>query len=483
MDQLSSFSYILLILLTFLLLRRRPLRLRNLPPTIPGAVPIIGHLHLLARNRMQPIHRTLADISAAHGPTLLLHFGSRPVLVVSSPSAANECLTANDLTFANRPPLLSGKYFGFNYSTLGSVSHGPLWRNLRRIASVELLSPARVQAFVDIRADEVRSLIRRLRRPAGGGDDGGWRRVEMKSELKEATFNMMTRMIDGRTYYGEDETVAPEAGLRFRQMIEESFRQTGSASLEDFVPLARWRREAAAEEQTVIDVMLSLQEAEPTIYSDEIVMGMIWVLIAAGTDTSAGTIEWALSLLLNHPESQKKARDEIDRIVGHGRLISDADLPQLPYLQNIINETLRLFPAGPLLAPHFSSKDCTVQGYRIPKGTMLLINAHAMNRDPQLWKEPESFMPERFKEEEAGGGAFMPFGKGRRSCPGQAMALHAVKTKIKKREKLEAGVLLLCLTSDQEIKEPVFPQAGIQRTIVCSSHMQQLERQIREEQI
>ncbi|KAK8936822.1 Cytochrome P450 81D1 [Platanthera zijinensis] len=154
---------------------------------------------------------------------------------------------------------------------------------------------------------------------------------------------------------------------------------------------------------------------------------MIWVLIAAGTDTSAGTMEWALSLLLNHPESQKKARDEIDRIVGHGRLISDADLPQLPYLQNIIKETLRLFPAGPLLAPHFSSKDCTVQGYRIPKGTMLLINAHAMNRDPLLWKEPESFMPERFKEEEEdGGGAFMPFGKGRRSCPGQAMALHVV---------------------------------------------------------
>lgn len=144
-------------------------------------------------------------------------------------------------------------------------------------------------------------------------------------------------------------------------------------------------------------------------------------LIIAGTDTVAITLEWALSNLLNHQEILKKARIEIDNKIGLDRLVDEPDIVNLPYLQNIILETLRLYPAAPLLLPHLSSEDCQVGGYDMPRGTMLVMNVWAIHRDPELWEESERFKPERFdKEGEAQ--KVMPFGLGRRSCPGAGLA-------------------------------------------------------------
>ncbi|RAL46699.1 hypothetical protein DM860_004978 [Cuscuta australis] len=131
----------------------------------------------------------------------------------------------------------------------------------------------------------------------------------------------------------------------------------------------------------------------------------------------------ALSILLNHPTVLHKARSEIDDVVGPDRVMDEDDLPKLKYLQNIITETLRLFPAAPLLVLHYSSADCKIAGYDIPRGTMLLVNAWAIHRDPNLWEDPMSFRPERFD-----GGAhvelteLLPFGMGRRSCRGAGLA-------------------------------------------------------------
>ncbi|XP_027171565.1 cytochrome P450 81D1-like [Coffea eugenioides] len=121
------------------------------------------------------------------------------------------------------------------------------------------------------------------------------------------------------------------------------------------------------------------------------------VMLTAGTDTSSVTIEWALSLLLNHPEVLEKARAELDAQVGTDRLIDEHDLSNLSYLHNIILETLRLYPAAPMLLPHESSVDCKIGGYNIPRGTNLLVNGWAVHKDPNVWDDPTSFKPERFK--------------------------------------------------------------------------------------
>lgn len=146
------------------------------------------------------------------------------------------------------------------------------------------------------------------------------------------------------------------------------------------------------------------------------------MLLTAGTDTSAVTMEWALSHLLNNPESLKKAKHEVDTQIGQGeRLIEEQDISKLPYLQAIISETLRLTPAAPMLVPHYASNDCTIHGYDVPQGTMVLVNAWAIHRDPKEWDEPTSFKPERHERSEVHA-KLVAFGVGRRSCPGSAMA-------------------------------------------------------------
>jgi len=169
-------------------------------------------------------------------------------------------------------------------------------------------------------------------------------------------------------------------------------------------------------------------------------------LIAGGTDTTAVTLEWALSSLLNNPEVLNKARDEIDRMIGVDRLLEESDIPNLPYLQNIVSETLRLYPAAPMLLPHVASKDCKVGGYDMPRGTMLLTNAWAIHRDPLLWDDPTSFKPERF-EKEGEAKKLMPFGLGRRACPGSGLAQRLVT--------LSLGSLIQCFEWERIGEEEV----------------------------
>lgn len=175
----------------------------------------------------------------------------------------------------------------------------------------------------------------------------------------------------------------------------------------------------------------------------------IQVMLAAGTDTSSGTMEWALSLLLNNPESLAKSQTEIDNQIGQSRLIEESDLANPPYLSGIINETLRMYPSGPLLVPHESSEDCTVGGFHVPRGTMLLVNAWAIHNDPKLWLQPEQFKPERFLnvQEERDGFIWLPFGTGRRGCPGEGLANRIVG--------IALGSLIQCFEWERRSEEMV----------------------------
>ncbi|KAF5961919.1 cytochrome P450 81D11-like [Camellia sinensis] len=198
---------------------------------------------------------------------------------------------------------------------------------------------------------------------------------------------------------------------------------------------------------TMIDHLLSLQESQPEYYTDDIIKGLIAVMILAGTDTSAVTMEWAMSLLVNHPEVLKKARAEIDTHVGQDRLIDEHDLSKLHYLQAIISETFRLFPTAPFLVPHVSSGDCIIGGFNVPCGTLLLVNAWAIHRGPKVWDDPTSFKPERFEGGEVKGHKLMPFGMGRRACPGSGLAQRVVG--------LALGSLIQCFEWKRVTKEAV----------------------------
>ncbi|KAG0452125.1 hypothetical protein HPP92_025852 [Vanilla planifolia] len=212
----------------------------------------------------------------------------------------------------------------------------------------------------------------------------------------------------------------------FMQAIVEEHRIRKARAVEG-------RKEADEEEEesnnrgrhkTMIEALLSLQKEQPGLYTDRYIKSLLLGLLTGGTDTTSNVIEWAISLLLNNPEIFERAREEIVENVGEARLVEESDLGNFPYLHCIIQETLRMYPAGPLI-PRESIKECKVGGYIIPPRTILLTNAYAIQRNPKLWVEPMKFIPERFLNDAKlqMEGKMLPFGKGRRSCPGEGLAM------------------------------------------------------------
>ncbi|XP_071686728.1 cytochrome P450 81Q32-like [Rutidosis leptorrhynchoides] len=414
----------------------------------PPSIPIIGHLHLLNGS----IHRVLQHLSSEYGPIMALKFGSRPVVVVTSPSLAEECFKQNDIVLANRPRLLSGKYFDYEYTSIGAVSYGRLWRDLRHVLTVELLSTTRLKSYMSIREHEVRSLIKSLYQDTSQD----FTKVEMRSRTHGLSFNVLTTMIFNKRYFGTDVKNIKEAN-KFKSLIKDVCEISKATNPGDFITVLRWidfqgykkkvlklqheydcfsqnlideiRNERTScsstkkgKDKTFIDTLLSMQESNQKCYTDNMIKGNIMRLLQAGTDTSSMTIEWAMSLLLNHPNVLKKARTELDKNIGQERLVQESDLPNLSYIQCIINETLRLFPTAPLLVPHEASEDCTIGGFDVAGGTMVLVNVWAIHRDPKLWDDPLSFRPERFEKMGKEEYRFIPYGMGRRQCLGSGLA-------------------------------------------------------------
>lgn len=150
-------------------------------------------------------------------------------------------------------------------------------------------------------------------------------------------------------------------------------------------------------------------------------------IFGAGTETSAAATEWALAELINNPSAMAKATEEIDAEIGKTRPLQESDLPNLPYLQAVVKETLRLHPTAPLLVRE-ATEPCAVAGFHVPESTRLLVNVWAIGRDPAHWDDPLQFRPERFLGENGRAHHqhrfdLMPFGSGRRSCPGAALTL------------------------------------------------------------
>ncbi|RCV40785.1 hypothetical protein SETIT_9G083300v2 [Setaria italica] len=450
--------------------RRKGKGAQQLLPS-PPAVPFLGHLHLVKT----PFHAALIRLAARHGPVFSLRMGSRRAVVVSSPECARECLTENDVCFANRPRSPSTGLVSFDGAMLSMASYGPYWRNLRRVAAVQLLSAHRVACMTPVISTEVRAMVRRMDHAAVAAP-GGAARVQLKRRLFELSLSVLMETIartkTSRTEANADTDMSPEAN-EFKQIVDQIIPYLGTANRWDYLPVLRWfdvfgvrnkildavtRRDAflkrlidavrqrlddgsESENKSMIAVLLTSKKSEPEVYTDTTIMALCTNLFGAGTETTSSTTEWAMSLLLNHPEALKKAQAEIDAAVGTSRLVTADDVSRLTYLQCIISETLRLYPAAPLLLPHESSADCKVGGYDVPRGTMLLVNVYAIHRDPAVWEDPAEFRPERFEGGKAEGRLLMPFGMGRRKCPGETLALRTVG--------LVLGTLIQCFDWDR----------------------------------
>ncbi|ESQ53356.1 hypothetical protein EUTSA_v10024930mg [Eutrema salsugineum] len=434
---------------------------KNLPPSPRICFPIIGHLHLL---NDPLIHRTFRRLSHSLGPVFSLRLGSRLAVIISSPTAVEECfLTKNDIVLANRPRFIMGKYVAYDYTAMVTAPYGDHWRNLRRITALEVFSTNRLNGSSEIRQDEVKRLLQKLHglsveRPA---------KVELRPLLTGLTLNVIMRMMTGRRFCEEDEGGKAEISLEFRELVAEILELSAANNPADFLPALRWfdykglvkrakifgkkmdsvlqgfldehraNKERLEFKNTMIAHLFDSQEREPHYYDDITIKGLILMMVIGGTDTSALTVEWAMSNLLNHPQILETTRQNIDTQMESSsssssntrRLLKEEELVNMNYLNNVVSETLRLYPVAPLMVPHFSSSDCVIGGFDVPRDTIVFVNVWAIHRDPSVWDDPTSFRPERFEGKDQFGqycSKMMPFGLGRRVCPGLGLANRVV---------------------------------------------------------
>lgn len=161
------------------------------------------------------------------------------------------------------------------------------------------------------------------------------------------------------------------------------------------------------------------------MFSVLIILGVIQELLLAGTETISTTVEWAMAELIRHPDILKRAQRELDTVIGVDRLVEESDIPKLPYLQAVVKEAFRMHPALPVSIPHQATQASNVMGFSLPADTRLILNIFAIHRDPSVYNKPDAFNPQRFVEhpEVNHTSAYdsyelMPFGAGRRICPG-----------------------------------------------------------------
>ncbi|GLJ31808.1 hypothetical protein SUGI_0639800 [Cryptomeria japonica] len=426
----------------------------KLPPG-PRPWPLIGSIHLLGNLP----HQSLTVLAKKYGSIMSLRLGSVTTVVVSSPAMAKEFLKTHDLAFATRPNCTLGKHLCYDHNNVSFAPYGAPWRQVRKLCTVELLTVKRINSFRFVREDEVSAMIASIWQESGRGAHS----VDLKKSLSSITRNITCRMFASTTYSDSD----LNGGHGFKEMVEEMFSVAGVFCVGDFVPYLDWidfqgiRRRMQAvhkifdgfaekvieehihrrlgegkskEEDRVkdmVDVLLDMAETEGQTISRVQIKGIILDMLDAGIETSSTTIEWAMSELLKNRATLDRAQKEIESAIGRDRLVKESDVMSFDYLQCVVKETFRLHPPFPLLIPHESMEGCSVGGYFIPPKTRLYVNVWAIGRAENVWEDAHQFKPERFMgcNKDVRGQDFdlLPFGTGRRGCPGISMGLSVVE--------------------------------------------------------
>ncbi|KAF5179992.1 Cytochrome p450 [Thalictrum thalictroides] len=418
-------------------------------PSPPG-VPIIGNFLQLGKLP----HQSLRDLSRKYGDLVLLHLGYIPTVIVSSAEMAREIKKTHDIIFAGRPFTAASRMLFYGGIDLAFSPYGEYWRQLRKICVLEILSLNRVQSFKGVREEEVALMMKNISRACSQGVA-----VNLSEMVVALSNNIVCRCALGKKMEGKDDDI------KFGALSKEFMKLLGSFSFGDFFPGFGWmdaftgltrnmkrvskeldafleqiikehrtkpKQDDADGRKDFVDILLRVQKdntLDITITNNNI-KAVILDMFLAGIDTTSTTIEWAIAELLKNPEEMKKAQEEVRRVVGMKSVVEEEDTQHMGYIKNVIKETLRLHPPAPLLINQ-STATANVNGYDILPNTRVFINAWAIQRDPKSWDRPEEFIPERFNNNTIDYRGldyeFLPFGSGRRGCPGLTFGIAVVE--------------------------------------------------------
>ncbi|CAK8565718.1 unnamed protein product [Lathyrus sativus] len=412
----------------------------KLPPG-PPKLPLIGNMHQLGS---MP-HHSLKKLSQKYGPLMHIKLGEIPIIVVSSPEIAKQIMKTHDTKFSNRPHLLAADIITYGSKGITFSPYGTYWRQMRKICTFELLTPKRVESFRSIREHEVSNIVKEIRLSEGSSINlskmiglfsyGLTSRIALggKSEDQEAFMVAMkdvTKLIGGFSLadlFPSFKVLHVLSGIRSKS---EKVHRELDRILEKI--LRYHKRDTSLETkindekdgEDLVDVLLRLQKENNLEHplSDSIIKANMLDIFSAGSGTSFKASEWAMSELIRHPKVMKKAQTEVRRVFDAKGFVDEANIHELEYLKLVIKETLRLHSPVPLLLPRECSERCEINGYEIPAKTKVIVNAYAIGMDPNYWNEPNKFCPERFIDSEVDYKGvdfeFIPFGAGRRMCPG-----------------------------------------------------------------
>ncbi|KAJ0980126.1 hypothetical protein J5N97_008381 [Dioscorea zingiberensis] len=434
----------------------------KLPPG-PWRLPIIGNLHNMVGSAP---HERLTELAKKHGPLMHLKLGQVSTIVVSSRDVAREMMKTHDLCISDRPVTPSIEIFTYGGQGLIFTPYGEYWRQMRKICVLELLSQKRVQSFRSIREEEVSKFIHSIYSEATTttSSASSSRRpvVNISEKLATLTNNVITRVSVGKLWEDRhtflmalDEAGIASAGFNVADFYPSLKFLTKLTGLSRRLKRNHWkldsvfqsvlrehelRREETKqkgvipENEDLVDVLLRVREEGGLQHplTMEGVKSVIFDIFGGGTETSSNTMEWAMAEMIRNPEVMNKAQSEVREVLQGKTEVTEEDIDGLNYLKLVIKETLRLHTPAPLLLPRECRETCEVMGYQVPAGAKVLVNAWAMSRDPAYWDEPLKFWPERFEQSTAvnfNGSCyeFIPFGSGRRMCPGMLFGLANVE--------------------------------------------------------
>ncbi|XP_047970442.1 cytochrome P450 71A8-like [Salvia hispanica] len=378
---------------------------------------------------------------------MLLRFGSVPVLVVSSAETAREVMKTHDTNFSNRPPFKAMSKLCYGCKDVTSSPYGEYWRQIRSIFVLQMLSNKRVRSFGCIREEEAALLVKRIE-----GCVDVLAPVDLRRLIEDLNGQVIFRSSFGRRY---SET---ENGKKFLRLIRVFMGLVGEIYVGDFIPWLGWigrvngfdkRIDTTAkeidqilesviqdrqhlvkakgktegeeqEEEDFLDILLQIYNQDASMDRDTVKALLVDVFVG-GTDSISTSLEWIMSELLRHPRVMEKLQSEVRGVVKQKKHITQDDLEKMDYMKAVIKENMRLHPTFPL-SPRLASKDVQIKGYDVAAGTMMMVNIWAIGRELVSWDDPDKFMPERFlnssRDFKGQDFEFIPFGTGRRGCPG-----------------------------------------------------------------
>ncbi|KAK9932001.1 hypothetical protein M0R45_019252 [Rubus argutus] len=451
--QILWLPFLLLLPLLVLLLKKLNKPQKHFPPG-PPKLPIIGNLHQFNQSGSSA-HPNLWRLSKRYGPVMLLHLGRIPTLIISSAEAAKQVMKDNDLHCCSRPASTGSRKLTYNYLDMGFAPYGEYWREIRKICVLELFSVKRVQSYRSIREEEVVKMIKSILDESTSSSSSS---VDLTEKLFALMGSMTFRIVFGTSFEGSD-----FEHEKFHQVLHDTEIMLAGFSAADYFPsyigniidrisskhkifdrvsgeVHRFFQQVIddhlkpgrtqQDHEDIVDVLLKIVREQTGFGAAQLghnnIKAVLLNLFLGGIDTGAITMLWAMAELAKKPRLMKKAQDEVRSCVGNKANVSETDTEQLQYLKMIVKETLRLHPPAPLLLPRKTMSPFKVLGYDVEPNTLVLINDWAISRDPEFWNDPEEFIPERFDDSsldfKGQNFEFLPFGAGRRICPGIYMA-------------------------------------------------------------